>query len=153
MTAKNVLAINHRLVSELIMLVSWTIMHWVWHYQLKRLFSLQTRGREDSTFCCLALVTPSGLATYGVSPTCACVTGEVTTVRQMLISNLSLCSGAFLIPYFTFLMLCGMPLFFLELSLGQFSSLSPLSVWRITPLFKGNGWHHCWTRIHILLRF
>ncbi|ELU16289.1 hypothetical protein CAPTEDRAFT_222696 [Capitella teleta] len=47
--------------------------------------------------------------------------------------------GAFLIPYFIFLLLCGIPLFFMELSLGQFSSLSPLSVWKINPLFKGLG--------------
>lgn len=48
--------------------------------------------------------------------------------------------GAFLIPYFTFLFLCGMPLFFLELCIGQFSGLSPLSIWNICPLFKGIGW-------------
>ncbi|ELT92641.1 hypothetical protein CAPTEDRAFT_140091, partial [Capitella teleta] len=48
--------------------------------------------------------------------------------------------GAFLIPYFIFLFICGLPLFFLELSIGQFSSLSPLSVWKMSPLFKGIGW-------------
>jgi solute carrier family 6 amino acid transporter-like protein 5/7/9/14 len=46
-------------------------------------------------------------------------------------------SGAFLIPYFLFLFICGLPLFFLELAIGQFSSLSPLSVWKMSPLFKG----------------
>lgn len=46
-------------------------------------------------------------------------------------------AGAFLIPYFTFLLLCGIPLFFLELSVGQFASLSPLAIWKISPLFKG----------------
>ncbi|CAD5111710.1 DgyrCDS1001 [Dimorphilus gyrociliatus] len=48
--------------------------------------------------------------------------------------------GAFLIPYFGFLFLCGVPLFFMELSLGQFSCLSPLEVWKISPLFRGLGW-------------
>lgn len=48
--------------------------------------------------------------------------------------------GAFLIPYFIFLFLCGMPLFFLELCIGQFSGLAPLSVWNVCPLFKGIGW-------------
>ncbi|CAH1773216.1 unnamed protein product [Owenia fusiformis] len=48
--------------------------------------------------------------------------------------------GAFLIPYFTFLIICGIPLFFMELTLGQFSSLSPISVWKMCPLFKGLGW-------------
>ena len=35
------------------------------------------------------------------------------------------------------MVLCGMPLFYLELIIGQFSSLSPLSVWRLCPMFKG----------------
>ncbi|KAK3099623.1 hypothetical protein FSP39_007129 [Pinctada imbricata] len=47
--------------------------------------------------------------------------------------------GAFFIPYFTFLLLCGFPLFFMETSYGQFSSLSPIAVWRMIPLFKGVG--------------
>ncbi|XP_048773642.1 sodium- and chloride-dependent GABA transporter 1-like isoform X2 [Ostrea edulis] len=47
--------------------------------------------------------------------------------------------GAFFIPYVIFLILCGVPLFFLEASYGQFSSLSPISVWRMCPLFKGVG--------------
>nr|XP_033783187.1 sodium-dependent proline transporter isoform X1 [Geotrypetes seraphini] len=47
--------------------------------------------------------------------------------------------GAFLVPYFIMLAICGIPIFFMELSLGQFSSLGPLSVWKISPLFKGIG--------------
>ncbi|KAK7469919.1 hypothetical protein BaRGS_00036082, partial [Batillaria attramentaria] len=46
---------------------------------------------------------------------------------------------AFFIPYCLFLALCGLPLFFMEVSYGQFSSLSPLAIWRICPLFKGVG--------------
>nr|XP_015205140.1 PREDICTED: sodium-dependent proline transporter isoform X3 [Lepisosteus oculatus] len=47
--------------------------------------------------------------------------------------------GAFLIPYFIMLGICGIPIFFMELSLGQFSSLGPLAVWKISPFFKGAG--------------
>ncbi|XP_033742755.1 sodium- and chloride-dependent glycine transporter 1-like isoform X1 [Pecten maximus] len=47
--------------------------------------------------------------------------------------------GAFFIPYFIFLLLCGYPLFFMEASYGQFSSLSPITTWRMSPLFKGVG--------------
>ncbi|KAK2183053.1 hypothetical protein NP493_325g02062 [Ridgeia piscesae] len=33
-----------------------------------------------------------------------------------------------------------MPLFFLEVSYGQFASLSPITVWRMSPFFKGIGY-------------
>jgi len=35
------------------------------------------------------------------------------------------------------LVLAGLPIFFLEVALGQFSSLGPISVWKFNPLFKG----------------
>ncbi|XP_013926608.1 PREDICTED: sodium- and chloride-dependent neutral and basic amino acid transporter B(0+)-like [Thamnophis sirtalis] len=47
--------------------------------------------------------------------------------------------GAFLIPYAIMLALAGLPLFFMECSLGQFASLGPVSIWRILPLFQGVG--------------
>ncbi|XP_040179609.1 sodium- and chloride-dependent neutral and basic amino acid transporter B(0+)-like isoform X1 [Rana temporaria] len=47
--------------------------------------------------------------------------------------------GAFLIPYVIMLALAGLPLLFLECSLGQFASLGPIEIWRITPLFQGVG--------------
>ncbi|KFM74324.1 Sodium- and chloride-dependent glycine transporter 2, partial [Stegodyphus mimosarum] len=48
--------------------------------------------------------------------------------------------GAFLIPYLLFLIICGMPLCFLEMSFGQFASLGPIAIWKISPLFKGLGY-------------
>lgn len=45
--------------------------------------------------------------------------------------------GAFLIPYTLMLALAGLPLFFMECSLGQFASQGPVSIWRILPLFQG----------------
>ena len=45
--------------------------------------------------------------------------------------------GAFFIPYGIMLLFIGMPLFFMELSLGQFCSSGPLTCWAFAPLFKG----------------
>ncbi|XP_065312494.1 sodium- and chloride-dependent glycine transporter 1-like isoform X2 [Gordionus sp. m RMFG-2023] len=47
--------------------------------------------------------------------------------------------GAFLIPYWLMLFLCGIPLFFLEVVLGQFTGRGAIDVWDICPLFKGVG--------------
>ncbi|XP_077990965.1 sodium-dependent proline transporter-like [Glandiceps talaboti] len=47
--------------------------------------------------------------------------------------------GAFLIPYLIAMLICGMPLFFLEVALGQFSSEGPITAWKLCPLFKGVG--------------
>nr|WLN44340.1 NTT8 [Sinonovacula rivularis] len=49
--------------------------------------------------------------------------------------------GAFLIPYAMMLVFGGVPLFFMELALGQFYRTGPITCWgRICPLFKGIGW-------------
>ncbi|XP_062585245.1 sodium- and chloride-dependent glycine transporter 1-like, partial [Saccostrea cucullata] len=48
--------------------------------------------------------------------------------------------GAFLIPFFILLFTSGVPLYFLEVALGQFTGKSPVVVWSISPLFKGLGW-------------
>ncbi|CAG5117132.1 unnamed protein product [Candidula unifasciata] len=47
--------------------------------------------------------------------------------------------GAFLIPYVIMLVICGLPLFFMELAFGQFGSLGPITIWRVCPLFTGVG--------------
>lgn len=40
-------------------------------------------------------------------------------------------------PYILMLALVGLPLFFLEFAFGQFASLGPISIWNVSPLFKG----------------
>ncbi|GAB6021394.1 Solute carrier 6 [Chamberlinius hualienensis] len=48
--------------------------------------------------------------------------------------------GAFLIPYFIMLTFGAIPLFYMELILGQYQRQGPISVWNICPLFKGTGY-------------
>ncbi|XP_053354684.1 sodium- and chloride-dependent GABA transporter 2-like [Clarias gariepinus] len=49
--------------------------------------------------------------------------------------------GVFLIPYLVFLFACGIPLFLMEISLGQYTSQGSITCWRkICPLFEGLGY-------------
>ncbi|XP_076452454.1 sodium-dependent dopamine transporter-like [Babylonia areolata] len=49
--------------------------------------------------------------------------------------------GAFLIPYGLMLICGGIPLFYMELALGQFNRSGAITCWaNICPLFKGIGW-------------
>ena len=45
--------------------------------------------------------------------------------------------GAFLIPYVISVCLLGTPVYFLEASLGQFTSQGAIRCWQIAPLFQG----------------
>ncbi|XP_046583683.1 sodium- and chloride-dependent creatine transporter 1-like [Haliotis rubra] len=47
--------------------------------------------------------------------------------------------GAFLLPYALCVMIIGFPLFFLEVSLSQFSGRGNPRVWSYCPMFKGIG--------------
>ncbi|XP_064638944.1 sodium-dependent proline transporter-like [Lineus longissimus] len=47
--------------------------------------------------------------------------------------------GAFFIPYCIMLVFVGIPIFFLELSLGQFTSSGPFTCWSFAPMFTGVG--------------
>jgi Sodium:neurotransmitter symporter family len=58
-------------------------------------------------------------------------------IVPVLMLIVRLLAGAFLIPYVIYLFLVGMPLVLLELAYGQFSSLSPIEVWKMSPLFQG----------------
>ncbi|ODN05149.1 Sodium-dependent dopamine transporter [Orchesella cincta] len=48
--------------------------------------------------------------------------------------------GAFLVPYLIFMALSAVPVFYMELLLGQFIRQGPISMWKICPLFKGVGY-------------
>lgn len=54
-------------------------------------------------------------------------------------------SGAFLVPYFLMLVIAGIPMYFLELALGQYASLGPVGIWNLAPVFRGLHSHliHC----------
>ncbi|NXK54794.1 SC6A7 protein, partial [Chauna torquata] len=47
--------------------------------------------------------------------------------------------GVFLIPYFIMLFLTGLPLFLMELSLGQYGAAGPITVWKCCPILQGVG--------------
>lgn len=52
-------------------------------------------------------------------------------------------SGAFFLPYFVFLFIVGIPVFLIEVSLGQFTSEGTLTCWSYAPMFRGKD--HCYS--------
>lgn len=48
--------------------------------------------------------------------------------------------ASFLIPYVIMLIIAGLPLFFVELAIGQFASQGPITVWTMAPAFMGIGY-------------
>lgn len=47
--------------------------------------------------------------------------------------------GAFLIPYFICVIIGGIPLFYLEVAVGQFMGIAGLNAWKICPILQGIG--------------
>ena len=101
-------------------------------------------GGATSTSCSPSSALLSTSPTSGASPISA--TRMVEVVHHLashafednqMIPNILIISGAFLIPYIMMLLLGALPLFYMELILGQFHRQGPISVWRISPIFKG----------------
>ncbi|CBY07711.1 unnamed protein product [Oikopleura dioica] len=61
--------------------------------------------------------------------------------------------GVFFIPYFLMLFLCGIPLFYTELAMGQFSGLGTLGVWKAAPAFKGIGYGMCLVTFMVIIYY
>lgn len=51
--------------------------------------------------------------------------------------------SAFVIAYVIMLLLVGMPLFCMEVAIGQFASLGCVAVWKVCPMFKGDFEEAC----------
>ncbi|OXA52103.1 Sodium-dependent dopamine transporter [Folsomia candida] len=52
--------------------------------------------------------------------------------------------ATFLIPYMFFLVVCGIPLMYLEVIVGQFTQSGTIKAWtKLVPIFRGVGWCQC----------
>ncbi|KAH9488793.1 Sodium- and chloride-dependent glycine transporter 2 [Bulinus truncatus] len=48
--------------------------------------------------------------------------------------------ASFLFPYIIMLFVAGVPLFYMEVALGQFCSQGPMTAWQMAPIFTGIGY-------------
>ena len=50
--------------------------------------------------------------------------------------------GAFLVPYFVMLLLCGIPLLYMELAVGQYTRRGPIgALGKLCPILKGESFN------------
>jgi len=57
--------------------------------------------------------------------------------RTKMLRKFSHTKGAFLIPYVLFVAIGSLPVFFLEVSVGQYTNLGSALAFRIVPIMKG----------------
>jgi hypothetical protein len=94
-------------------------------------------GQVGLIFSFQVLVMLLVLVRFGVFLIYVIEMAEVVNKSKFFLYNYLSCSGVFLIPYIIFLFLLGIPLFYLEINLGQFTSQGPVQCWRMAPIFKG----------------
>ena len=61
--------------------------------------------------------------------------------------------GAFLFAYFTINLLVGLPCYFLELGLGQFTGNAPTHAFEMAPFWKGLSIELMYLRLNIIKNF
>ena len=68
---------------------------------------------------------------------------EIGRVNKFVFLGFLICfpfiSGAFFIPYCIALAFLGIPIFLLELAIGQYSSSGPFTCWKYSPIFTGKS--------------
>ena len=65
--------------------------------------------------------------------------GQIHKLLKLMFKNIHLFSGAFLIPYAICLVTSGLPVFLLELGLGQYMNTGSIGAWRIVPGLQGKS--------------
>lgn len=87
-----------------------------------------------------ALLHPARTCVPAMGPNLACLSsGKPRQVPATPRPAPSLLPGVFLIPYFIMSLIMGLPLFLMELSLGQYGAAGPITIWNCCPLLKGGA--------------
>ncbi len=76
--------------------------------------------------------------------------GDIESNDLEMMLYFSIVVGAFLIPYFLCVIIGAIPMFILEIALGQYTSQGAITAWNICPILKGKSKYlHC--KINIIL--
>ena len=60
-------------------------------------------------------------------------------------------AASFLIPYIICLVFCGIPIFYLEVALGQYVGQGVVGAWAAICPFLGGKWFKCYAHAHLLM--